>query len=159
MLQKLGWDIETANEAGLAGKINDTKWVVHSRQQKRIAITFDELKAKQGEQVSRELRRHGGKIVRINHASNEYHAIGKILYHFKDWYPFLTEYDGVCVISDTGPQGFKKYNPEEYHQHYHPNDAQLFTAYLEKHKNRPYKPRSKKPKPILDNQPHLSQDI
>ncbi|MDD5288470.1 MAG: hypothetical protein PHY28_05095 [Dehalococcoidales bacterium] len=158
MLLRIGWDIETAKQAELTDKINDTKWVIYARRQKRIAVTFDELKAKQGEQVSRELRRHGGSIIRINGARNEYRAIGKLLYHFYDWYPFLQANNGVSVISDTGAQGYKNYTPEEYHQHYHPIDAQIFTTYLTNKKKRPYHPRKRKPqlKPI--NQIILAED-
>jgi hypothetical protein len=144
MLSQLGWDIETAQHAGLTGKIDDTKWVIYARKHNRIAITFDELKAKQGVKVSRELRQRGGKIVRVNGACNEYRAIGKLLYHYREWYTFLTANNGISVISEPGPQKFKNYTPEEYHQHYHHLDAELFTNYLEKRKNRPFHPRKRK---------------
>lgn len=134
MLRRLGWDIETAQDAGLTGKIDDTKWVIYARKRNRIGITFDELRAKQGEKVSRELRRRGGKIIRINGAHNEYRAIGKLLYHFHDWYPFLKNSEGISVLSDIRPQGFKNLTPEEYHQNYHRVDAQLFKPYLERKK-------------------------
>ena len=60
LLIKLGWDVETAEDAVLTGKIDDTIWVVYARQRDRIAITFDELKAEQGARVSCELRLRGG---------------------------------------------------------------------------------------------------
>ncbi|MBN1226781.1 MAG: DUF5615 family PIN-like protein, partial [Deltaproteobacteria bacterium] len=54
ILYKLGWDIETAKDAGLTGKIDDTIWVIHARSNHRISLTFDELSKKQGEDISRE---------------------------------------------------------------------------------------------------------
>src|SRR4030043_2119479 len=118
MLTRLGWDIETAEDAELIGTIDDTIWVKHARKGKRIGLTFDELKANQGVKVSRELRRRGGKIIRINSAGNPYWAIGKLLYHYPEWMDFFKENDGVAVISEPKPQGCKCYTPEEYHQHF-----------------------------------------
>ena len=155
MLVRLGWDIETAQQAGLTGKIDDTKWVIYARRCKRIGLTFDELKAKQGEKVSRELRKRGGKVIRINGAYNEYKAIGKLLYHFYDWYEFLMKNNGVAVVSEPKPQGCHCFTPEEYHQRFHRIDAELFTKYLENRKRRPYRPRKHKPHPISDIQGFL----
>lgn len=151
MLAALGWDIQTAQDVGLTGKIDDVEWVIHSRKVNRIAITFDELKAEQGVIISRELRRRGGKIVRVNGRLNDYKAIGKILYHFLEWYPFLIENDGVAVLGETKPQGCTCYTPEEYHQHYHLKDSQKFASeYLKNKKIKnisPKKKRQRKPPP------------
>lgn len=48
LLRKLGWDIETAYEAGLAGKHDDVVLVAHARQNNRIYVTFDDFKGQQG---------------------------------------------------------------------------------------------------------------
>jgi hypothetical protein len=156
MLRQLGWDIETAQDVGLTGKIPDVKWVIHARKKHRISLTFDELKAKEGETVSRELRKRGGKIIRINGAGNEFRAIGKLLYHYQEWYPFLKDNNGVAVLSDIRPQGCKTYTPEEYHQHYHRRDAKLFEKYLKKRKNRPYRRRKRRPPFIPSEQGRLT---
>jgi len=152
MLRLLGWDVESAEQAGLTGKIDDVKWVIHARKCNRVGVTFDELRARQGEKVSRELRRHGGKVLRINGAYNPFRAIGKLLYHYSDWHPFLRNNDGVSVLSDVRPQGCKNYTPEEYHLHYHRIDAVLFAGYLEKRKSRPYRPRKRKYCPPPEDQ-------
>lgn len=152
MLRQLGWNIETAKEAGLTGKIDDTKWIVHARKVDRIAITFDELRAKQGAKISRELRRHGGKVVKVNGKLDEYRAIGKLLYHFNDWCQFLKNNNGISVLADMKPQGCKNFTPEAYHHHYHRTDAELFIKYLKRRKNRLYHPRKRKPRPLPDNQ-------
>jgi len=155
MLRQLGWDIETAEEAKLTGKIPDYKWVAHARKNHRIAITFDELKGEHGEKVSRELRRYGGQVVRINGARNEYRAIGKLLYHFRDWYLFLQQGDGISVISDVGAHGFNNYTPQAYHQHFHKLNAKLFEEYIERRKNRPYKPRNRRTKSTPNGQEQM----
>ena len=155
ILLRLEWDVETAEQAKLTGKIDDTKWIIHARKEKRIAVTFDELKGEQGAKVSRELRKRGGSIIRINGAWNEFRAIGKLLYHYPDWYPFLKTNNGISVISSIESVGFKNYTPEEYHLHYHKIDAELFTQYLNKRKKRTYHPRKRKTRITPDDQPPL----
>lgn len=55
MFCKLEWDVETAKQANLIDKIDDTAWIKHARKDHRIGITFDELQKEQGVRVSREL--------------------------------------------------------------------------------------------------------
>lgn len=141
----------------MTGKINDVVWVKHARKHRRISITFDELTAKQGEEVSQELRLRGGKIIRLQGGpeQDKYRALGKLLFHYPDWYPFLFTNNGVSVIADIRIQSCKNYTPEKYHQKYHPIDAVQFTEYLEKRSRRPYKPRPRKKK-IPPEQPPLT---
>jgi hypothetical protein len=159
MLLCLGWDVETAKHAKLDGKINDTIWLIYSRKNERIGITCDELKAEQGEEVSRELRKHGGKIIRINGSQNEYHLIGKLLYHYPCWYKYFVveKNNGVSVISELKENGCINYSPVEYHQHFHQTDAIQFNEYLEKRQQRKKLPikhrKSRKTKP--EAQPDL----
>jgi hypothetical protein len=143
----LGWDVETAQDAKLTGKIDDVDWVIHAREHNRIGITFDELKAQQGEKVSKELRLNGGRIIRIQGGpeQDKYRAVGKLLFHYSQWHPFLINNDGVSVISDT--KLCRNYTPEEYHHKYHPIDAEQFTEYIRTWKQKPYRPRPQKEKP------------
>lgn len=143
LLVRIGWDIETAEKAHLTGKIDDTVWVNYSTGQSRIAITFDELRAQQGERVSRELRIHGGHVLRVQGGPEQdtYRALGKLLFHYPEWFDFLSAHDGVSVISDVRAQSCRNFSPTQYHQHFHPSDAEQFTAYLERHKQSKILPR------------------
>jgi len=150
LLLQLGWDVETAQQAGLTGKIDDVVWIRYAKKHGRIAITFDELKGQQGEKVSRELRQRGGNVLRVQGGpeQNKYRAVGKLLFHYPEWYPFLSASDGVSVISDVRRQSCRSYTPEQYHQHCHPVDAEQFTEYLKSRRQRkPYRPRKRKTKP------------
>ena len=146
ILSLLEWDIETAWEANLAGKINDVKWVKYARRKDRIAITFDEFKAEQGVQIAQELRLRGGKIIRISGGpeQNPYRAVGKLLFHYPEWHPFLLTNDGICIISDVRVQSCHIYTPEQFHQRIDPLGAEQFTQYLEKRKRRPYHRRKRR---------------
>ena len=144
----MGWDIETAKQAGLTGKIDDVVWVKYAREHKRISLTFDELRAEQGIRVTRELRLYGGQIIRLQGGSdqNKYRAVGRLLFYYPDWYPFLSKSDGISVISDVRNQVCKNFTPEAYHQKYHRTDAEQFKVYLGKRIKKPYKHRPRKKK-------------
>jgi hypothetical protein len=144
-LRKLSWDIKTAYEANLSGKIADVNLLIHARGENRIYITFDELRGESGVSVGRELRRHGGNVVQIHGGADqdEYRIVGKLLFHYPDWYPFQIKHDGVTIISDI-KHNCINYAPGEWHHKYHKLDAEQFTAYLEKQKRKPYKRRPHK---------------
>jgi hypothetical protein len=152
MLRKLGWDIETAEHAKLTGKIDDTVWVKYARKQRRISITFDGLQKEQGRTVSRELRKNGGKVIRVQGGpeQNPYRALGKILFHYPVWYEFfeIDNNDGVCVISEIR-LNCRHYTPEEYHQKNYPIDAKQFNKYIEDYKKKRMLPiKHRKPRKV-----------
>ena len=99
ILQKLGWDIQTAYEAGLAGKNVDVPYITHARKEQRIFLTFDDLRAEHGVQVAQELRLNGGKVIRVagGPGQDDYRALGKLLFHYPEWQPFLDTQSGVAV--------------------------------------------------------------
>ena len=149
--------METAQQAKLTSKIPDVEWVIHARDNHRIGITFDELKAKQGLDIASELKLRGGKVIRIQGGPEQhpFRAIGKLLFHYEDWYEFFYDYDGVCVISDTR-RPCRTCTPEQYIQHYHHLDTEQFNKYLDEYKHRPYIKRRRKPKPIAEEQQPLA---
>jgi hypothetical protein len=155
----LKWDVETAQDANLTGKIDDTVWVVYARKHHRISITFDELQKEQGIRISRELRKRGGKIIRVQGGpqQNTYRAIGKLLFHYPTWYTFFEKENnnGVCIISDIR-QSCKTFTPEEYHQKFYPTDSAQFNKYLEKRKKKTFRPRKRKKKLTPIEQPPLT---
>jgi hypothetical protein len=154
----LGWDVETAYEAGLSGKVDDVQLLIYAREHNRILLTFDTLKARHGEQIARELRINGGRIVQVRGgAQQEKHRIvGKILFHYQDWQQFLASGDGISIVSDLRP--CRNLNPEEYHHQYHRIDAEQFEKYLEHKRKSLLKPikRRRKRKPPPEEQQSLN---
>lgn len=151
-MRQLGWNVETAQEASLTGKIDDVVWVRYARNHDRIAITFDELRAEQGVKISRELLRKGGRIIRIQGGpeQDKYRAVGKLLFHYPDWHPFLNENNGVSIIADVRTASCNNYTPGQYHQRFYSTRAKQFIKYLQKRRQRPYKSRPRKRKPLPD---------
>jgi hypothetical protein len=147
MLRKLGWDIETAHEAKLDGKVKDVNLLIYARGHDRIFLTFDKLDGEEGENVGRELRTNGGNIIQIHGGAEQskYRAIGKLLFYYPEWYPFQVKCDGVSVISDI-KHNCINYPPEGWHHKFHKLDAEQFTAYLKKQKTKLYKRRPRKRK-------------
>ena len=158
-MRLFGWDVKTAYEAGLSGKVEDVQLLIYASGNDRILLTFDSLKAEAGQQIARELRTGGGKIIQIHGGAEQekYRIVGKILFHYKDWVQFLSINDGISIISDIR-HNCRNLTPEEYHQRYHAIDAEQFTAYLEKKKERLIQPlkRKRKAKPKPKEQPPLN---
>jgi hypothetical protein len=157
LLRKLDWDVETAKQAKLTGKMPDVVWVIYARDNHRIGITFDEIRAKQGLDIASELKLRGGKVIRIQGgpAQHPFRAIGKLLFHYEDWNQFFNECDGVCVISDTN-KPCRNCTPEQYIQFYHHLNTEQFNKYLNEYKKRPYIKRRRNPPPIADEQQPLA---
>lgn len=151
LLRQLGFDVETACEAGLAGKVRDAKLLIHARENNRIYVTFDKLRAEEGAEVARELRQNGGQIIQIKGGAEQdkFRIIGKLLFHYPDWYPFLSTKNGISIISDIRKQSYQNLTPKDYHQKYHPTDAKQFTQYLAERKKKQLrrKPRRRKRPP------------
>jgi hypothetical protein len=106
------------------------------------------LKGESGENVGRELRTNGGNMIQIHGGADqdEHRIVGKILFHYPDWHPFQANTDeGVTVISDVHHNCIN-YAPKAWHHKFHKLDAEQFTAYLERQKQKPYKPRPRKGK-------------
>lgn len=138
-------------------KIPDVRWVIYAREHHRTGITFDELRAQQGLDIASELKLHGGKVIRIQGGPEQhpYRSVGKLLFHYEDWYQFFKDSDGVCVISDTN-KPCRLCNPEQYVQRYHHLNIEQFNEYLTAYKKRPIKKRKRKAKPIADEQQPLN---
>lgn len=156
ILRKLGWDIQTAYEAGLAGKNVDVPYIIHARKEQRIFLTFDNLRAEHGVQVAQELRHNGGKVIRVAGGPDQedYRALGKLLFHYPEWHPFLDAQSGVAVISDL--KSCKRFTPQEYHHHYYKIDAEQFETYLKSRSERPYRPRKRRRRPSPSEQIPMS---
>jgi len=154
---QIGWDVETAYEAGLHIEKDDTVLLIYARNNDRILLTFDKLEGEQGCKVSRELRQNGGRVVRINGgpSQNEHRVLGKILFHYPDWNPWLKKHQGIVIIADIRKQSCICYTPREYHCKYHQTDAKQFETYLKHRITRTYKKRGRKPVSPPDGQATL----
>lgn len=156
-MRKLDWDLETAEQAKLNRKIPDVQWVIYARENHRIGITFDELRAKQGLDIASELKLRGGKLIRIQGGPEQhpFRSVGKLLFHYEDWYKYFSDCEGVCVISDTN-KPCRICTPEQYIQRYHHLNIAQFNEYLTAYKKRPYIRRIRKPKTITNEQQPLT---
>ena len=115
------------------------------------------MRAKQGLDIASELKLRGGKVIRLQGGPGQhpYRAIGKLLFHYEGWYKFLSDCEGVCVISDTN-RPCRTCTPEQYVHRYHRLNTEQFNQYLDEYKKRPYIKRKQKPKPIAMEQPPLA---
>lgn len=157
LLRRLGWDVETAEEADLARKVVEDVLVRHATTNNRIFLTLDDLKGEHGEKVSRELRENGGKVLRVSGgpAQNPYRAVGRMLYHYPDWETFLKDQNGVAAIGDL-KHPCRTYFPDKYHHQFHSKDARQFDDYLAKRQQRHTTSKPRKKKPANPDQPELA---
>lgn len=130
-LRKLDWDVRTAYDEQLGGKIKDYLILRRANELDRVFLTLDELRGESGTEIARELRTNGGKTLQIMGGPGQdfYRAIGKLLFHYLDWTQFLEANDGIVIVSDL-KQNCKCFTPEQYHQEYHSTDAKQFEQYL-----------------------------
>lgn len=133
------------------GKHPDVNLLIVARSEQRIYVTFDKLRGESGRSIGRELRKNGGNVIQIHGGDdqNEYRIMGKLLFHYPEWFPFQAKYDGVTVISDV-KKNCINYTPDAWHHKYHKLDAEQFTAYLKKQQTKPYKRRPRKGKTSPD---------
>ena len=115
------------------------------------------MRAKQGLDIASELKLRGGKVIRLQGGPGQhpYRAIGKLLFHYEGWYKFLSDCEGVCVISDTN-RPCRTCTPEQYVHRYNRLNTEQFNQYLDEYKKRSYIKRKRKPKPIAMEQPPLT---
>jgi len=101
-LRKLGWEIETVYQHGLEREKDDARLVAWARTFDFVFLTFDNLRGEQGARVAREIRERRGKVISIWGGPNQSieRALGRLLFHYPDWFPFLERYDGRVDITD-----------------------------------------------------------
>ena len=102
LLRKIDWDVRTAFEEGTEGEADDSQHIIHSRDLGRVFVTFDLLRGQSGARVAAELILRGGKVVQIRNGPGQplMKALGRLLFHYPEWQPFLAKGDGVAVVSD-----------------------------------------------------------
>jgi hypothetical protein len=102
LLRRVDWDVRTAYEEGTEGEADDSRHIIHSRDLERVFMTFDLLRGQSGARVAAELILRGGKVVQIRNGPEQplMKALGRLLFHYPEWQPFLVKRDGVAVVSD-----------------------------------------------------------
>jgi hypothetical protein len=103
LLLRLGWDVETVYQHGIDKEPEDYRVLGWARAQQRTLITFDQLRGQPGIDVLRELRDRGGKLIQVGGGPQQApeRALGRLLFHYPDWHPWLEQRDGRVQISDT----------------------------------------------------------
>ncbi|TAK21771.1 MAG: hypothetical protein EPO26_13420 [Chloroflexota bacterium] len=133
MLLLLKWDVETVHQHQLSDEKDDWKIVAYARGIDRVFLTFDRLRHTSGVQVAREIRENGGKAIIVAGGPDQpiERAIGKLLFHQADWFPFLTNQDGRVFISDIN-QSCRMVSREQLHAEVRQIGMMPFVPYLEK---------------------------
>ena len=159
LLRQLGWDVKLSQETGLPGITPDYKLVEYAQADARLFFTFDHLTGEHGALVAKQLREYGGKVLKIRGGPDQspYRAVGRILFYYPEWEPFLRSQSGLADISDT-KHACWLYTPSEYLQKTFPTGAKQFEEYLgRQRKKRSDAGRRKSGVPI--EQHHMPLDI
>jgi hypothetical protein len=103
MLRAIGWEVHTVYEQGIEREKRDEILVAFARAMGCVFITFDDLRGAAGVAVGREVKRRGGKVIVIGGGPDQppERALGRLLFHWPEWHPFLEKHDGRVNISDT----------------------------------------------------------
>ena len=144
-LVKLGWDVRTVQEEGVSEEKTDAVLVGHARQLGRVFVTFDELTRASGAQVAAEMGMRGGKVIQVRKGPQQhlYRALGRLLFNYPDWYPFLEAGDGIVTIHDIR-QAPGLQTPAEYSQSVTQTYRHHFTEYQQRWRTRQQAPRKKR---------------
>jgi hypothetical protein len=102
MLRKLGWDVETVYQHKREAVKDDADHVAYARSIERVFATFDKLRGTVGYQVAEEIKKNGGKVLAVGGGPEQLpeRAVGRMLFHYPDWHPFLERNDGKADIRD-----------------------------------------------------------
>ena len=159
LLRKLDWDVRTTFEEGMEDEADDSRLIIHSRDLGRVFLTFDLLRGQSGARVAAELILRGGKVIQIRNGPEQplMKALGRLLFHYPEWQPFLTKGDGVAVISDIR-NPCKLYTPQEYSQTIHDTSRPHFDEYLDYWKAKGIRPPRRRQRQRDSQQAQLFND-
>jgi hypothetical protein len=102
MLRQIGHDVTTAFEQNLHQEKSDAKLVAHAHLLSAVFLTCDYLRGQSGLEVAQEIAANGGKVIRIGGGPDQADekALGRLLFHWPEWYPKLEKGDGLVDIMD-----------------------------------------------------------
>lgn len=102
MLRGIGWDIATVQQHNLESVDDDAILVAAARKMNRVLLSFDYMKGMQRVSVADELRNNGGRLIRVGGGPDKpaERSVGKLLFHYETWYPWLEVNEGRVEIAD-----------------------------------------------------------
>ena len=123
------------------------------------SLPLDLLRGQSGARVAAELILRGGKVIQIRNGPEQplMKALGRLLFHYPEWQPFLTKGDGVAVISDIR-NPCKLYTPQEYSQTIHDTSRPHFDEYLDYWKAKGIRPPRRRQRQRDSQQAQLFND-
>lgn len=103
MLQAIGWEVETVYDHGLDHEPDDARLVAWARDHGFVLLSFDEFRKDTRIRVDAELRERGGRVITVGGGPQQppERAVGRLLFHHPEWYPWLSATEGRVHISDT----------------------------------------------------------
>jgi hypothetical protein len=130
-LRQLGHEVTTAHEQNLDQEKDDSKLVARAHVLGAVFLTFDDLRAQSGMRVAREIAVNGGRAIRIGGGPDQpdERALGRLLFHWPEWYPKLKRNDGLVEISDI-KQSIRWYPRGRIRMRVRPIDQPAFDEYL-----------------------------
>jgi hypothetical protein len=148
MLRALAWHVETVYEHGLGAEPADERLVAWARELGFVFLTFDYFRGTTRPRVMAELREQGGKVLQVLGGPEQLpeRAVGRLLFHYQDWFPHLDTQDGLAVISDIR-HNCKFFPAAELHAEARVEPERQFEGYLQQRqeaKSRPMKPRARR---------------
>ena len=131
LLRRVGWDVRTVYEEETEGEADDSRHIIYARSLERVFMTFDLLRGQSGARVAAELILRGGKVIQIRNGPQQplMRALGRLLFHYPEWQPFLAKTDGVALVSDIR-NPCRMYTPRQYSQSIRNIDRPHFDEYL-----------------------------
>ncbi len=152
MLRQIGHEVRTALEEGLQQEV-DAKLVARANLLGAIFLTFDDLRGQSGMEVAQEIAVNGGKVIRIGGGPDQpdEKALGRLLFHWPEWYRRLDKRDGLVEISDI-KQNIKWYPRGHIRMRIRPVHRPAFDEYLKERKEARKKPLKRQRRPRTGTQ-------
>ena len=152
MLRDLGHEVLLAADQGLHGQ-GDGTVVECGHALGCVVITHDELHGQDGVDVARQIHTHGGKVICVHGGPDQEpeQSVGRILFHWHEWYPRLSKWDGLVEIGDLR-QRTKWYSHSMIHMRMRESDKPAFEKYLKKKVDDRHKPLARRTKKIPHQQ-------
>ena len=154
MLRRIGWDVRRVQDEGTQDEKDDAKHLIMAREQGRIFLTFDVLTGEEAARIAAELVLNGGKVLEIRRGPDQpfMKSLGRLLFHYPEWEPFLSRNEGLVSISGLGNNS-KVFTPSQYSQTIRASARHHFEEYIKKWEDKAIQPpRRMQPKPPPEEQ-------
>lgn len=145
MLRAIGWVVETVYEHGLDREKDDARLVAWAREHGFVFLSFDEFRGQTRVSVAEELRERGGRVITVGGGPDQppERALGRLLFHYPEWFPFLQANEGRVHISDT-KHNCRTYPRDAVTAEIHVSREPQFQAYLDRREAARQTPRPRR---------------